>query len=315
MSDPKDHHVIPNCYLKEWCDPDTPDGHTPYIWRISKDGKTNRRKAPEKSFTSRHRYRMSFPNGDQTLFVENTLGRVENDFVGVREKIKKRQPIDTADRLTICLFTAAMQSRTIRAGENWRKSSGELHDLTAAMEQQYETNGRASDQAKYLRDNAHQLFVLMSLEQQTPLYMQMEMSICMVEDEKMLITSDSPCVWFNSKAHTFPPAYRSPGLLQKDIEVRLPLTPKYLLLFSHVDHGQYVNIGGKIVDELNRMTRLHCTNEFVSWKGETVPYWFTTLELPSDAWEKTDEGKETLKRQAEWDAMRAEWEQKTGRKP
>lgn len=31
----KKQHVIPNCYLKSWCDPRTPAGQSPYIWRVS----------------------------------------------------------------------------------------------------------------------------------------------------------------------------------------------------------------------------------------------------------------------------------------
>jgi len=42
----KKQHIIPNCYLKSWCDPRTPAGQSPYNWRISRDGtkKKNNRK-------------------------------------------------------------------------------------------------------------------------------------------------------------------------------------------------------------------------------------------------------------------------------
>src|SRR5712692_1636711 len=38
MAKNKKQHVIPNCYLKAWCDPAMPAGQTPYIWRISREG-------------------------------------------------------------------------------------------------------------------------------------------------------------------------------------------------------------------------------------------------------------------------------------
>jgi hypothetical protein len=42
-----DQHTIPNSYLKAWCDATPlPPKHTPFIWLISKDGESKRRKAP-----------------------------------------------------------------------------------------------------------------------------------------------------------------------------------------------------------------------------------------------------------------------------
>ncbi len=44
MAEKKKQHIIPKCYLKSWCDPVTPAGQQPYIWRISRDGSTKRKK-------------------------------------------------------------------------------------------------------------------------------------------------------------------------------------------------------------------------------------------------------------------------------
>lgn len=50
MVEKKQQHTIPQCYLKAWCDPRTPPGQHPYIWRISRDGSERREKSPEKFF-------------------------------------------------------------------------------------------------------------------------------------------------------------------------------------------------------------------------------------------------------------------------
>src|SRR5882762_10371422 len=76
MSKHKKQHVIPNCYLKAWCDPLTPTGQIPYIWRISKDGSQSRKRAPEKSFTANDRYTITLPNGERNLVVEHTLAEI-----------------------------------------------------------------------------------------------------------------------------------------------------------------------------------------------------------------------------------------------
>jgi hypothetical protein len=77
-------HVIPNCYLKAWYDPRTPENHTPYIWRMSRGGSSKKSRAPKKSFTATDRYTITLPTGEKDLTVENTLGGLENAFVSVR---------------------------------------------------------------------------------------------------------------------------------------------------------------------------------------------------------------------------------------
>jgi Protein of unknown function (DUF4238) len=310
----KAQHVIPNCYLKEWCDPDTPKRQTAFIWLITKDGSGRRRKSPENSFTSRHRYTVTFADGERDFTVENTLGDIENGFVEVRERIKRHEMLSIEDRVMICLFTAAMRSRTIRAGDHWAEQNRKLHEMVTRMEQQYELEPKTSLETGEMLRNAAQRSVMMSLEIETPLYLQMEMAVLEIQDERTFITSDSPCVWFNPKAHTFPPFYRSPGLAQSDIEVTLPLKPKHMVLFSHIHQTDYIGVGGSLVDGLNRRTRAFTTNEFVSWKGQMDPSWFVKRALPADAWESTEEGKKSLQRQTEWDEIRTEWERKTGRK-
>jgi hypothetical protein len=52
----KRQHIIPESYQKPWCDPDTPINQTPYIWLTSKDGKIQKRKAPENAFVGNDVY-------------------------------------------------------------------------------------------------------------------------------------------------------------------------------------------------------------------------------------------------------------------
>jgi hypothetical protein len=284
-------HLIPNCYLKAWCDPRTPEGQTPYIWRIIRDGSSKKNKAPEKSFTATDRYTIKLPNGEKDLTVENTLAGLENAFVSVRSKIERREELTAEDRATLCLFAAAMQSRTRSAGDHWKQTAQQLHDMISSMEQQHGARPTTSRQTGKMVEIAPQYFVMQMLEIQAPLLFQMEMSIFVAKDEVGFITSDAPCVWFNPKAHTYPPFYRSPGLAQPDIEVTLPLTPQHLLFISHRKYPLYLDVGQNIVDESNRTVCAYCADEFVSWIGETRPYWFENGTMPADAWENTNAGK------------------------
>jgi uncharacterized protein DUF4238 len=304
-------HLIPNCYLKAWCDPRTPEDQTPYIWRIARDGSGKKNKAPEKSFTATDRYTIKLPTGKKDLIVENTLAGLENAFVSVRGQIEERQELTDEDKATLCLFAAAMQSRTRRAGDHWQKTAQQLHEMVSSMEQQYGTGPTTSRQTGRMVEVAPQYLVMTMLDVQTPLLYEMEMSIFVTDDELGFITSDSPCVWFNPKAHTFPPFYRSPGLGQADIEVTLPLTPSHMLFISHRKHPFYIDVGRHVVDEANRLTRAHAADEFVSWKGETRPYWFETGTMPDDAWENTEAGKKSMRQSAEWEQELNEWKKRT----
>jgi hypothetical protein len=183
-------HLIPNCYLKAWCDPRTPENQTPYIWRIARDGGSKKNKSPEKSFTATDRYTIKLPNGDKDLTVENTLAGLENAFVSVREKIEKRQELADEERATLCLFAAAMQSRTRRAGDHWQNTAQQLHEMVSSMEQQYGTAPTTSRQTGRMVEVAPQYFVMTMLDIQAPLLYQMEMSIFVANDELGFITSD-----------------------------------------------------------------------------------------------------------------------------
>lgn len=304
MSKNKDQHVIPNCYLKDWCDPKTPTGQSPYIWRISKDGANRKNKSPEKSFTSPHRYTITLPNGERSLILENTLADLENKFVRIRARIRRKEILSLRDKAQLCLFAAAMQSRTIRAGDHFEESQRQLHEQIVAMEKQHGLEPVTSLETARMVETAHQDMVLYALDTQAPLYFNMHMSIFVTDDPIGFITSDSPCLWFDPQAHTRPPFYRSAGLIQPEIEVSLPLTPHHMLFLSHKRYEFYLPTSQRTLDEANRQRRFSCTEEFISWKGETRPYWFQELERPADAWENTENGKKAMKEQAEWDEMR-----------
>jgi hypothetical protein len=118
--DKKHQHVIPKSYLQAWCDPTTPAGHEPYVWVHHSDGGEGKRKAPRsKWFTEIDRYTIKSPTGDRNLDIEDTLGNLENQFVGLREKLQARKPVTAREHVIICAFVAAMCSRNKPAANNW----------------------------------------------------------------------------------------------------------------------------------------------------------------------------------------------------
>ena len=298
----KKQHVIPNCYLKAWCDPVTPSGHTPSIWRISKDGSTRKRKSPEKSFASTDRYTITLPNGERSLALEDTLSSLEGQFISILARIRRRDSLSAVDRARLCMFAAAMHTRTMAQGEHWRGEMAKMHEQLESMERAYGIAPSESLATAEMVKTAHTDIVIMSIMHETPLLFQMNMSIVVADDETGFITSDVPCIWQNPKLHTFPPFYRHPGLAQKDIEVCLPLTPQHMLLISHHNLDLYTYASPKVLREVNRTLRFSCYEEFISWKGVVDPFWFSDREMPEDAWEKTEQGKAAMADAEEYSA-------------
>lgn len=287
MPKKKTQHIIPKCYLRAWCDPDTPSGQCPFIWRISKDGGSKTKRSPEKSFKASDKYTIRLPNGQRNLVLEDTLGKIESDFVGVLSKVRKRQKLSAGDRAHLCIFAAAMHGRTVSMGEHWRGQMQRLHEIVVDLEQAQNLRPIRSVETGRRVEFAHQVALANSLRFEAPLLFQMQLSVLATNDDCGFITSDRPCVWFNPALYKLPPLYRHPGLDQREIEVTLPLTPHHMLFISHTRCPEYVDLGKALLDDSNRLTRACCSEEFVSWKGEVLPYWFELGVEPEDTWKKS----------------------------
>lgn len=311
----KNQHVIPNCYLKSWCDPRTPAGQIPYIWRISRDGKTKKKKSPEKSFRANNQYTITMPNGDRNLVIENTLGGIETQFVNVLGRIRRREPLTPRERAHLCLFTAAMHTRAIAMGEHLKEFYQGVHNKVVALEKRRNAPPATSLETADMVKHAHPYLVESGVKVQAPVLFTMPMSILVTDDELGFITSDNPCIWSVPNAHKMPPGLRYPSLSQPSIEITLPLTPQHMLLISYRVYPLYVDVKQTTVDDANRLRWLNCTEEFVSWKGEVRPYWSDPGTEPDDAWEKTAEGRAAMAEAEKYRNWQTEYdEQKKSKK-
>ncbi len=73
-------HTVPESYLTAWCDPETPEGQEPYVWRWLKDGTEVRRKAPRNIFYEMEIYTLKTPDGSRDLRLEGMLSGLEAAF-------------------------------------------------------------------------------------------------------------------------------------------------------------------------------------------------------------------------------------------
>jgi hypothetical protein len=143
--------------------------------------------------------------------------------------------------------------------------------------------------------NSHPDYLTNTIEISAPMLFAMDLSFYSTDDELGFLTSDEPCIMNNPTAYRYHPMMRSPGLLQRDVQVLLPLSPKLLIVFSHTRTYPYITqLSKDHVDAINRMIVWFAAAEIVSWRGELREEWFGPLESqPEDAWrEGTSEGRD-----------------------
>jgi hypothetical protein len=117
--------------------------------------------------------------------------------------------------------------------------------------------------------NSHPEYLTNTIEISAPMLFAMDLSIYSTDDELGFLTSDEPCILHNPTARRYHPMMRSAGLLQRDVQVLLPLSPKLLIAFTHKRTYPFITpIAKDSLDEFNRMMVWHANKEIVWWRGE-----------------------------------------------
>jgi hypothetical protein len=300
----KRQHIVPNCYLSAWVDPVTPAGQQRALWRFAKDGTGKHRRSPKKTFVESDRYTVLMKNGERDLRVEHTLDKIENDFSAVLRRLQRREQLTVRDKAKLAIFTAAMLGRTKRRADHWKDI---WRDLRCTVSQ-FEGDG-GGDQAsgslpqdaplppgavrvsvKEIDEflvNSHPEYLTNTIEISAPMLFAMDLSIFSTDDEVGFLTSDEPCILDNPTAYRYHPMMRGVGLLQRDAQVMLPLSPRLLMAFTHKRTYPFITpVTADVLDQFNQMTVWHAKEEIVSRRSEIRQEWFTVprASLP-DAWE------------------------------
>lgn len=311
---PQDHTIF-HAYLKSWCDPENlPGRFNPYIWVISKDGKTPPQpKPPRRWFTQADRYTIRFSNGQQNRSADRTLKATEDAYGRLRPKIVKLEDLTEKDWRDLLTLASAMLARPKARGDHFGKFFSGLHEIVENLEKSRGAAPLTSLETRKYAENAPAATIASTMLVVPHLLSRMNMAIFVTDDKDGFITSDMPCVLFDPHAHRRPPLYRSPSLVDPDVEVTLPLTPHRLLFLSYSPIRGYVQAEPRSVDELNRRTRFACSEYFVSYRGTVKDCWFDPGQERADSWERSPDGVAAEKQRQEWLKAKAEWE--ASRKP
>lgn len=300
----KRQHIVPVCYLASWLERVTPPGQERAIWKFAKDGTGARRRSPKKTFAQTDRFTVRLKSGERDLNVEHTLCQIENRFAGVLRRLQRGERISVLDKAKLAIFTAAMLGRSRRASDRWKNVWSELRSEVADPEEDVDAGdsipppkqndplppGAVRIDAKTLDEfivNSHPQHVTDTISIASPMLFRMNLFFLSTPDETGFLTSDEPCMMYNRTAYRYHPIMRGPGLLQRDVEVVLPLSPRLLMVYCYdAVPPKIYPISPENLDLMNRMIVAHAEEEIVSWQEELRKEWFVEPEpLPPDAWE------------------------------
>ena len=240
----KKQHWIPRSYLAAWCDPSTPEHHTPYVWRFTKDGKSRKRKAPKNIFHEKDLYTIPLSDGSRELSLEHGLAGLEGEFVRIRDNVLATSTcLSDTDQILLCAYIAAMQARNMPHLEHWKKQFQKAIDLgdqltrglqALSPEERAEAATRNPPPLADTRSSmSHEDFkravegpaapwVASMIRTQLPWLRQMQLQVLTTDDDVGFITSDQPCVWFDPVAHLRPWPHQSPGFGHQNDRDHLP---------------------------------------------------------------------------------------------
>lgn len=312
MSGHKKQHYVPRCYLKAWCDPSCPPNRTPFVWLFDREGAECKPKSPGNLFHENNLYTIEKPDGGRNLVLEHGLQQLEDEFARLRNrKLNFRRELDGDEKLLLCAFTAAMQSRTKAQRDHWAHQWKRPLEMADAMQRKLDEASKeerkrianasppqssrgssiSHEELRALAARPLQNMMAPIINTVTPLLFRMDLALFFVSTEPGFITSDHPCVWFDPESYKRPPLLQGAGLGSRTVEVSLPLSPGFLAYLNWQGVNGYIEANEKVVNEFNRRTRFYADEHFVVSKPVKNDYWFQRGVEPEDSWEKNEERK------------------------
>lgn len=265
-------HYIPQFYLREFTDPETPNGHEPYVWVYGHESKKWKKKSPKNIASKPNFYSFIDQEGKKRDEIEKGLSTIEGKTASIyRNKICTRQQLTIQEKATIAEFIVLMVTR-VPSFHNTIDSS--VCKLTKILLEMYKARPEAAKKFKeeYERDIGRKLpedfderksFILkmmISLTEIAKIIFNMTWTFIHTTEKAWFITSDSPFNMRNPKSNS--PWYGH-GLAYQDIEVTIPLSRQICLLatwkkglWPHIDVPQLV------VEELNH-DRIEASDKFI----------------------------------------------------
>ncbi|PYU02415.1 MAG: hypothetical protein DMG38_00445 [Acidobacteria bacterium] len=101
--------------------------------------------------------------------------------------------------------------------------------------------------------------------------------LCADGSAARFITSGDPVTLFNPDLQW--QRFYGPGLAQSGVELTMPISPEIALCMTWLNLKGYIRIPRWRIEELNRFTRGHCYEQFISHSPKKKFIWFSRLPL------------------------------------
>jgi hypothetical protein len=279
MSEPKIQHVIPQCYLKQFVDPNTPADQEPYVWVFERDSKKGKKRAPKNILTETHIYTFEVKDVGKDYGLERTLAQIESDYASVFEQsISRKVPLNQKEHAILCAFVAAMLQRTMKQKQHIEDFYDRLKTMVEHMEKAHGIAPELSLELAREKEDAHKMMLILGLPYITSMLGKMNLAFLCADRPSSFITSDAPCSLFNPELQ-WQRVY-GPGLGQRHVEVSMPLSPEISVLFSWVNNVRgYLGIDQDAVHEFNRMVFGHSHEYFIANSPRLKRRWFRRYPL------------------------------------
>ncbi len=214
-------------------------------------------------------------NSKKDYRIETTLMKLEDKYARLhKKKIAKRLPLNEEEHIYLCAFVAAMMFRTTGHRKN-------LQRLFDQMEEHAGGNPKFLERLQYARENSHKTDAVTMLPHVVNILVQMYVAfVCADNSAVKFISSDNPVVLFNP-ALQWAPSFMGPDLMQKRIEVVMPISPNTCVYFTWQDFFRgYMLCDEGRAQEQNRLIRGHCDEYFIASSPKVSRLWFSRY--PSD---------------------------------
>lgn len=219
MSKHKKQHVVPDSYLKAWCDTNSPLMQDPYIWIFDKELHQVKNKAPTNSFYENDFYTVHI-DGVRDLYIEKQFSKIENFFAHIRKhKLLMNEKITEEEHVQLCYFIASIHTRTpsrinfivkqfqpllnkmeqiIVAEENVSKYEQKIIKREVLIAES--GNSISHEVLKEVVNNPIEHIMIESINVEAKGLAKLDLCIFFTKKLDGFITSDNPCVWYDSES-------------------------------------------------------------------------------------------------------------------
>lgn len=274
MAAPKrKQHYVARCYLQPFADPST--GLVNVLSLLRKKNYTQK---PENILTENHMYTIKLTHGGGSFVVEDTLANIEGKYAKIfEEKLSKRLPLTAEERVHLSVFVAATLERTKQKRNNLTNFINKTIEMTKKMEEAKNLpKSDLREQLESFAPNAHAAILYQNLPFSSQLVHNLKFCFVSPKNKKLnFLTSSRPCVIYSPsrvEAYGFKSIYSSPGFIDKDLELTLPLSPSLALMggYDLKAEGIYMDVPDDLIESINKRTMLYSDEYVISSTKEQL---------------------------------------------